>query len=167
MDLANVMRVMTPTLNCIPGFITMPMQNFDYFFGEEAAASVASAQQSQHSHRISKRPQTDIRFNETHHDPHSRHTMTGAAPILPTPATLAVPQSTNTPHSTTGGNSTNNPSPVPHGSPQSKDAKLKDDRRSVSTPHLPNFITDANKSLRRSARKSIDDSEESPNEDDE
>jgi len=155
---------MTPTLNCVPGFITMPMQNFDYFFSEEAAVAVASNQSGQHLHRASKR-QTDIRHinNDHHNDPHSRHTMTGATLILPNNTQqlkTTATQATTIP---------SNPSPTPmiQGSPQSKDAKLKDDRRSVSTPHLPNFIVDANKSIRRSQRKSIDDSEESPNEDDE
>jgi len=30
----NLLRVMTPTLHVIPGFITIPMEHFDYFFGD-------------------------------------------------------------------------------------------------------------------------------------
>jgi len=31
----NLLRVMTPTLNCIPGLISLPMAHYDYFFAEE------------------------------------------------------------------------------------------------------------------------------------
>jgi len=34
MNANNLLRVITPTLRCIPGFISLPMDYYDYFFGE-------------------------------------------------------------------------------------------------------------------------------------
>jgi len=42
MNMNNILRVVTPTLNCIPGFISFPVGDYDYFFGEPA---IAAAQQ--------------------------------------------------------------------------------------------------------------------------
>ena len=32
MPINNLLRVMTPTLNCIPGVISLSMSNYHYFF---------------------------------------------------------------------------------------------------------------------------------------
>eukprot|EP01119_Soliformovum_irregulare_P008646 TRINITY_DN2174_c0_g1_i2.p1 TRINITY_DN2174_c0_g1~~TRINITY_DN2174_c0_g1_i2.p1 ORF type:complete len:776 (-),score=223.04 TRINITY_DN2174_c0_g1_i2:26-2353(-) len=41
MNLNNVLRVMTPTVNCIPGIMSIAMENYSYFF-EEAATEFAA-----------------------------------------------------------------------------------------------------------------------------
>jgi len=49
----NLLRVVTPTVHCIPGFLSLAMENYDYFFpedyGEEESVSQSDVSEGQQS----------------------------------------------------------------------------------------------------------------------